>query len=185
MTYNEYYKLIALFVLIELKQQFDDIIMESKREREESNKKIQLLELAFYRSQYTNTITVAHEIGKKFLETASIVNQTPISFDNPDLSTLPQSCTNESEVQRKFVQFFKSLPRDQIQWSIVDTSSSNWLKDPIGKVDFSIIDVSEVVWLHFVSGIEIKYSLADTTSYHEAIGQLVDRFKTVFELQPE
>ena len=151
--------------------------MESKREREESNKKIQLLELAFYRSQYT--ITVAHEIGKKFLETASIdpneiykclVNQTPISFDNLDLSTLPQSCTNESEVQRKFVQFFKSLPRDQIQWSIVDTSSSNWLKDPIGKVDFSIIDGSEVVWLHFVSGIEIKYFLADTTSYHEAIG---------------
>ena len=40
------------------------------REREESNKKIQLLELAFYSSQCTITVTLKG--GKKFLETASL-----------------------------------------------------------------------------------------------------------------
>jgi len=159
---------------------------------EEMNKKIQVLEMEIHKSQYN--ITFSHEVGKNFLDSATIATaemysllatETPILFDNVDLSHLPHSSANEDAVQRKFIKFFESLPKDRIPWNIVDTSSSNWLKDPIGKVDFSIIDGSQVVWMHFISGLKVKQSLTNPRSYHEAIGQLVDQFKTVFELQPK
>ena len=165
-----------------------------KRPQEEINnieKRVRLLETMLHKTKYT--ITVSHEIGKTVLDTASIASneifsllksETPISLDSLNLSCLPQRCNNETEVQKLFMKFFNSL-KGQIQWNIVDTSASNWLKDPIGKVDISIIDGSQVVWSHLISAIEIKYSLNNTSSYHEAIGQLVNRFQTVFRMQPK
>ena len=81
------------------------------------------------------------------------------------------------------MKFFDSL-KEQTQYSVIDTSSSNWLKDPIGKIDVSIVDGSQVLWAYLISAIEIKYSLYNTTLYHEAVGQLVDRFQTIFQMQP-
>jgi hypothetical protein len=71
------------------------------------------------------------------------------------------------------MEFFNSL-KEQTQYSIIDTSSSNWLKDPIGKIDVLIVDGLQVLWAHLMLAIEIKHSLYNTSQYHEAVGQLIN-----------
>ncbi|CAB5365871.1 unnamed protein product [Rhizophagus irregularis] len=165
------------------------VLKRSLEEITEVKKKVRLLENELYKTKFT--VTVSHEVGKNVLNTASptlneifsfLKSETPISLDSLDTTSLPQYCKNEDEVQKKFIKFFNSL-KGRIKCNIIDTSTSNWLKDPIGKIDISIVDGSQVLWAHLISGIEIKQSLKNTTLYHEAIGQLVDRFQTVFRMQ--
>ncbi len=61
-------------------------------------------------------------------------------FNNMDLSSveLKCHCTKESETQDKFVKFFSKLPEGP--WTIHDSSSKNYLKDPTAKIDFAILD---------------------------------------------
>ena len=92
-------------------------------------------------------------------------------------------CTSESDLQVKFVKLFQSLPEQMKPWGIRDTSVEGYLKDPIGKIDFTIIQGNMVSWVHVVSLIEVKSTLNSKTSHCEALGQLIDRFTTIFDLQ--
>ncbi|CAG8725931.1 9112_t:CDS:2, partial [Funneliformis caledonium] len=163
---------------------------EHSEEMNEIKKKVRFLEVKLYKTKYT--ITVSHEVGKNVLDITSIfpneilsflTSETPISIESLDLSLLQQHCDNKSKVQKKFMEFFDSL-KEQTRYSIIDTLSSNWLKDPIRKIDISIVNGSQVLWAHLVFTIKIKYSLYNTTIYHEAVGQLLVEFiYTNLELQ--
>ncbi|CAG8667782.1 15440_t:CDS:2, partial [Funneliformis mosseae] len=76
----------------------------SQEEMNEIKKKVRFLEVELHKTKYT--ITVSHEVGKNFLDTASIspneilsflTSETPILIESLDLSLLQQHCDNESK----------------------------------------------------------------------------------------
>ncbi|KAI9005287.1 hypothetical protein BC832DRAFT_480594 [Gaertneriomyces semiglobifer] len=69
-----------------------------------------------------------------------------------------------------------------ISWS---KTRADFLKDPIGKIDFTILDGPASLWAHVVSVIEVSDDLSDSTKYRRALGQLLSRFQEVFRQQPD
>ncbi|KAF9387617.1 hypothetical protein BGX21_000500, partial [Mortierella sp. AD011] len=121
-------------------------------------------------------------------------------LNNKSLSSaagLQISCEKESDTQKKFNAFFLLLKAStQAPWVIHDSSVDNYLKDPTGKIDFSILDGNIVTWSQLVSAIELKFNFGDMNKkkrsgepasdhHHDAIGQLADRFSTIFDQQED
>ncbi|KAF9093995.1 hypothetical protein BGX27_001540, partial [Mortierella sp. AM989] len=119
-----------------------------------------------------------------------------------DLSSanLRLSCKKESDTQQKFNAFFSLLKAStqviQAPWVIHDSSTENYLKEPIGKIDFCILDGKIVTWSQLVSAIELELNIGDNNKkkpsgetqsdhYRDAIGQLADRFWTIFDQQKD
>ena len=105
------------------------------------------------------------------------------------------SCKAEKDTQKKFNEFFSKL--SQKPWVIHDSSTQNYFKDPIAKIDLVILDGPNPLWPQLVSAIELKFNIGDKrdtsgkktpkhppNEHHEAIGQLMDRFTKIFEQQP-
>ncbi|CAG8634604.1 9682_t:CDS:2, partial [Paraglomus occultum] len=154
--------------------------------------RIAILEAEYKKIKYT--ITAAREIGEHVISEAQVdtqyilnllSNSGNVSFEKLKLPVNFHKlrCTSESDLQVKFVKLFQSLPEQMKPWGIRDTLVEGYLKDPIGKIDFTIIQGNVVSWVHVVSLIEIKSTLNSKTSHCEALGQLIDRFTTIFDLQ--
>ncbi|KAF9079908.1 hypothetical protein BGX27_005863, partial [Mortierella sp. AM989] len=138
--------------------------------------KFQDLELQIAKSKHT--ITPALDIGSNVIRKADIdlkffidrfqatptVNIKDFIFSSPDLGIV---CKIESDTQKKFNTFFsklalkKEMLKQKMPWTIHDSSIKGFLKDPIGKIDFSILDGSAPSWVQLVSAIELKLNIGD------------------------
>ncbi|KAJ3053185.1 hypothetical protein HK097_004841 [Rhizophlyctis rosea] len=86
-----------------------------------------------------------------------------------------ESC--QTSVQNNLVILFKHIAAlKEIEFQVKDTSVIDFLKDPVAKVDFSLLDGSASLWNHLVSVVEVKALLSELTSYHAVVGQVWDRF---------
>ncbi|CAG8516980.1 2456_t:CDS:2 [Paraglomus occultum] len=84
----------------------------------------------------------------------------------------------------------------QNPWIIHDSSSQNYFKDPIAKIDFAILNGATPSWpqLVIIMAIELKLNIGDKRDasgknlpdkHHSAIGQLADRFSHIFNQQED
>lgn len=66
------------------------------------------------------------------------------------------------------------------------SSTKSYLKDPVAKIDFSILDGTHALWPQLVSPIELTFNIGSgpKCDHLEAIGQLSDRFGRIFDKQP-
>ncbi|KAF9197283.1 hypothetical protein BGZ49_002345 [Haplosporangium sp. Z 27] len=138
---------------------------------------------------------ISYEFFKDRFQTVSTTFLDGMNLLSDDMDGLRLSCRKESNTQEKFNAFFSLLKAStQAPWVIHDSSVDNYLKDPIGKIDFCILDGAIVTWSQLVSAIELKFNIGDkkkpsgescSDSHHEAIGQLADRFSTIFGQQED
>ena len=122
----------------------------------------------------------------------------PCMLDSLDFEDgeLTNECQSEHDTQQKFSTFFTKLPQDK--WSILDTSSSSFFRDPTANIDFSIMDGQTVVWPHLIqlnfadkksTGLDILLRLVNSSreknGYHppEDISRRIQSTSVNFEFQ--
>lgn len=86
-------------------------------------------------------------------------------------------------VQENLAKLFDALPDKSIM--IKDTHSKDYLKDPMGRIDFTCLDGNESLWLHAISVFEVTDDLTDSLKQETAVGQVIQRFVEILTQQPE
>lgn len=145
------------------------------------------------------TITEAAHLGKLTIDSAILdPGHFHQKFDNPCTSTLftvkehhekklklkgKVQDIKEEHVQRRMIDFCQKLK--DLKFTIKDTSTKDYLKNPIAKIDVSLLVSTVSLWSCLVSFIELKSFLCDQTLYHQAVGQVIDRSTNLFLNQEE
>ncbi|CAI2168309.1 3292_t:CDS:2 [Funneliformis geosporum] len=139
------------------------------------------------------TITTAGDIGILMINIAEINQQflydllnsnSKIRFDDLIIpNEFHQPCERETEVQKRFMNFFEQFQNKP--WFIKDTSTKDYFKGPIAKINVAVLDGSHSLWSHIVTCLELKIDLSRDYTYHEVLGQLNERFTEIFDQQPD
>ena len=100
-----------------------------------------------------------------------------------------KTLTEEFMVQYRFLKLFEVLVENKLinELHFADTSASSRLESRSGgnaKCDLSFYASLSFLWVHAVSFGELKSSFDSTNSYHQAVGQLIDRFSQAKTYQP-
>jgi len=88
--------------------------------------------------------------------------------------------TGEALVQDSYNKLFRAISPDRYR----DTSLKGYPTSPNGQIDCTWLYNGYMSWSLIVKLAEIKESLRPVNDYHSAVGQVVDRMETLFNMQP-
>ncbi|KAJ3332900.1 DCN1-like protein 2 [Blyttiomyces sp. JEL0837] len=145
-------------------------------------------------SSITSALTLGKDIIKKSVLDPSTFDAFPATPEvcGKILDQLPgfetrimQHEEEEANVRAALRQLFEIVTTVcQLEVTVKDTSVSDSLKDPPGKIDFSVLEHSMSLWSELIAVMEVKVSLNSSNNYFTAAGQVIDRFSTLKYHQP-